>query len=542
MSTESPGTSARYVTLRDYLGVLRRYKIMIALLTVVGAIAGFVYASTQTPTYTATAQVNFQDPTQALGVVGLATNAIETPGQIASVAAVLVNSPSVMNQVTRELGSSASAQEAGAGVSAQVSVPSDLLQITATSSNAAFATKLADTVASVLVSQENSQAQAQFGQLARHVQREVAHMRATQNPAELAFYEDELGRLNTLAAFAKTAQVTEYAPFAAASSAGRTRSTLLGLLFGLLLGVAVAFIRDATDRRLRSAQEMKESFRLPVLTHVRNQTMGHVARLNGHSNVDFEAFRILRRNLEVLDPDQRPQSILVTSAAPQEGKTTVASSLAVSLASAGRRTLLVECDLRRPALAARFGVEQSPGLTDYLAGKASPQAILRTVPIGEPPHRNGGSPTTNGNGHGADLGDLEQGGSRWANGCRAPGSTTGQHEPRLIFIPSGSDTPLGSELLASNRFREFVEQVTEAYDAVVFDSSPLLLVSDTLEILPSVDAVVVCARASRTTQAQASAAKEALSRFPDRPIGLVVTGVKPGGDEYGVYASAGAYS
>ena len=520
MTSEHPGPSARYVTLRDYLGVLRRYKIMIGLVTVIGAIAGFIYATTQTPTYTATAQVNFQDPTQALGVVGLATNAVETPAQIASVAAVLVNSPSVTNQVTRELGPSASAQEASAGVSAQVSVPSDLLAIDATSSDPAFAAKLANTVAAVLVSQENSQAQSQFAQLARHVQRQIAHMRTTQNPAEQAFYEDELGRLNTLAAFAKTAQLTESAQTAAASSAGRTRTTLLGLLFGLLLGVAVAFVRDATDRRLRSAQDMKESFRLPVLTHVRNQTMGQVARLNGHSNLDFEAFRVLRRNLDMLGTGQPPHSILVTSAAPQEGKTTVASSLAVSLASAGRRTLLVECDLRRPALATRFGVEQSPGLTDYLAGKASPQTILRTVPIGEPPNRNGGPPATNGNGHAAQ----------------------GQHEHQLIFIPSGSDTALGSELLASSRFREFVEQVTDAYDAVVFDSSPLLLVSDTLEILPSVDAVVVCARASRTTQAQASAAKEALSRFPERPIGLVVTGIKPGGDEYGVYASAGAYS
>jgi succinoglycan biosynthesis transport protein ExoP len=540
VSTESPGTSARYVTLRDYLGVLSRYKIMIGLLTVVGAVAGFVYATQQTPSYSATAQVNFQDPSQALGVVGLATNSPETPVQIASVAAVLVNSPSVMNQVSRELGPSASAQEASAGVAAQVSVTSGLLEITTTSPNAAFAAKLANTVAAVLVSQENSQAQTQFAQLARHVQRQIAHMRATQNPAEQAFYEDELGRLNTLAAFAKTAQLTESAQTAGASSGGRTRNTLLGLLFGLLLGIAVAFIRDATDRRLRSPQDMKDSFRLPVLTHVRNQTMGQVARLNGDSNVDFEAFRILRRNLEVLDPDQPPHSILVTSAAPQEGKTTVASSLAVSLASAGRRTLLVECDLRRPALAARFGVEQSPGITDYLAGKASPQAILRTVPIAAPKHRNGGPPTTNGNGHGAA--ELDQGGSRWANGCRTPGSAEGQHEQRLIFIPSGSNTPLGSELLASSRFREFVEQVSEAYDAVVFDSSPLLLVSDTLEILPSVDAVVVCARASRTTQAQASAAKEALSRFPERPIGLVVTGIKPGGDEYGVYASAGAYS
>src|SRR5205085_5106169 len=130
---------------------------------------------------------------------------------------------------------------------------------------------------------------------------------------------------------------------------------LLGLLLGLLLGIAAAFVRDATDRRLRRLPDIQTAFRLPVLGHVRAESMGRIVQpTHGRrGGSDLEAFRILRRNLEFLDHDQAPRLILVTSAAAEEGKTTVASSRALAIASAGRRVLLVDCDLRKPALAER---------------------------------------------------------------------------------------------------------------------------------------------------------------------------------------------
>src|SRR5437016_6067921 len=101
MTTENQSFSGRYQTLRDYLQVLRRYWIMIALVTVVGGIGGFAYAKTQSASYQATAEVNFQDPLQDLAIVGLSANTPQTPGQLAAVGAELVTVPAVTDQVRR---------------------------------------------------------------------------------------------------------------------------------------------------------------------------------------------------------------------------------------------------------------------------------------------------------------------------------------------------------------------------------------------------------------------------------------------------------
>jgi Mrp family chromosome partitioning ATPase len=283
-------------------------------------------------------------------------------------------------------------------------------------------------------------------------------------------------------------------------------------VLGLLLAIGIAFFRDSMDRRLRSPHEIESSLGLPVVGHVRDQVMGQIAHTaNGGSDhgVDLEAFRILRRNLEFLGKDRSTRTVLVTSGLPEEGKTTVAGSLAFTMASGGRTTLLVDCDLRRPALAKRLAVTPSPGLSDFLNGKATPKDVMRKVQFSDLPSGNGASS----NGSTADV----------------PGHS-------LVFIPAGSPTSRAAELLSSSRFKEFLGQVSEAYDVVVIDSSPLLPVADTLEMLPYVEAVIVCVRERQTTRDQALAARTALSRFSERPTGVVVTGIDPRhDDDYGNY-------
>jgi Mrp family chromosome partitioning ATPase len=106
-------------------------------------------------------------------------------------------------------------------------------------------------------------------------------------------------------------------------------------------------------------------------------------------------------------------------------------------------------------------------------------------------------------------------------------------------ISAGSFTPEPAELLASRRFRELVQAVGEGYDLTVLDCAPLLSVGDALEVLPLVDAALLCVRLDRTTREQALAAKAALGQMPKRPIGLVVTGVRSGreGYYYGYYST-----
>ena len=114
-------------------------------------------------------------------------------------------------------------------------------------------------------------------------------------------------------------------------------------------------------------------------------------------------------------------------------------------------------------------------------------------------------------------------------------TATGQ----LVVIAAGSQSVRPAELLGSQRFRDFLEQVTAAYDSVIIDTPPLLSVSDTLEIVPLVDSVLLCIRADQTTRDQARAVKDALAHLPERTTAIVVTGLKPGREhDYGYYSYA----
>ena len=106
---------------------------------------------------------------------------------------------------------------------------------------------------------------------------------------------------------------------------------------------------------------------------------------------------------------------------------------------------------------------------------------------------------------------------------------------RFVCVPAGPTTVRATEALGSARFKEFLEQVRQVYDVVIIDLSPLLPVADTPSILPLVDAIF-CARESKTTKASAAAGRAALAHLPDRPTGLVVTGVKPRRNDYYGYA------
>jgi Mrp family chromosome partitioning ATPase len=234
------------------------------------------------------------------------------------------------------------------------------------------------------------------------------------------------------------------------------------------------------------------------------------------SEDDLEGFRVLRTNVEFLDVDHPPKVILVTSSLPEEGKSTVSAALAATYAIAGKRTLIVEGDLRRPTLAARTGIKPAPGLSDYLVGRAQPAEVLQSIaPAGGP-----------------------------ANGDRPADAAAAVP---YVVITAGSPAPQPAELLRSQRCRDFFAQVREAYDIVIVDTCPLLSVADTLELLPVADAVVLCVRASKTTRDQAKAAKNAMAHFPDRPTGVVLTGVRARDDasyhgyySYGyVYGSTG---
>jgi succinoglycan biosynthesis transport protein ExoP len=504
----------RYVTLRDYLRVLREQALVIVLVTLVAGALAYALSSGQTKEYRASAAIGFQDVSQQLSILGGSVSPNTPAEQTPQARAQTIDEPTVAQATKQALGTNIPASRLDAAVNTAVDTKSFLVNVSASWGSADFAAKLANAFAREAVAITNKKGRAQFAASARDLQQRINSLgNSTADQIQRTALIEQLTRLQFLSRNANFAHIVQAAQKPGAPSSPRPkRDTAIGLALGLALGIFVAFLRDSLDRRLRGAREIQTELNFPLLGHVRHQAMGQVVRSdNGHNerfSEDGEGFRMLRRNLEFLSIDTPMHSVLVTSPLPEEGKSTVAASLACASVMAGKRTLLVECDLRRPDLAERFGLAPAPGLTDYLARQAEPREILQTIELAPSIASNGSGPSVAEGGRGA-----------------------------LVCITAGSASPQPAELLGSERFRDFLSQVSAAYDIVIIDSSPLLSVADTRELLPNVDGVLLCIRSSQTTREQALAVKAALDHYPERPTGLVVTGLRPrDGASYGYYS------
>jgi capsular exopolysaccharide synthesis family protein len=281
------------------------------------------------------------------------------------------------------------------------------------------------------------------------------------------------------------------------------RSVIAGLV-GLIIGLAIALLLDLLWPRINDRVDAEREFGTVVLAEVpklsRRERRGRGAhRANDRRLASFrEAYRMLRTAILLLgasesdeaatgltDDDQLlvsgPQVILVTSPLPREGKSTTVSNLPVSMAESGRRVLVCNADFRAPQVQRAFGLESGPGLTDLLAGE-------------------------DGSKHLADL----------VHQTSVPG---------VALVHSGSSVDDAAELIARRGARLLAEARGMA-DVVLLDTAPLLVVSDASELLPSVDAVIMVARAGQTSRDSARRSFELLDRAGIPVLGVVLVGAK----------------
>lgn len=505
----------RYVTLRDYLRVLREHWLLVACTAVAATGLALATSIGQDPTYTARASLSFQDQSQDLGLIGVTVASNPTPEKLAEANARTITRADVVRGVKDALGTRMSTADLRRALTAEVEAKSNLVMLEAEAGNASLAARLANEFARQAVRATNEDARRRFAGAAESLRRRLRSATLRDGTQRLAL-SDQISRLESLSVLARPSRIEELAQVPSAPTSPRPLlRALLGLFGGLLIGVLAAFLRDSLDRRLRDSNEVKAQLGLPLLAQVRDDALGRTAlAANGHgpfAGPDLEAFRILRTNLEFLHKSAPMRSVVVTSALPEEGKTTVSAGLAFAGAAASRRTLLIECDLRRPTLAQRLGLRPAPGLTDFLHGTASPRQVLQAIAV-------------------EDFASEDFAGAPAANGHHRPAPPS-----RLTCITAGSPTAHPAELLGSEDFQAFLAEVTQAYDMVVLDTSPLLPVVDTLGLLPEVDGVLLCVRAQQTTRDQALAGKAAIEHLPSRPTGIVVTGTQVEGD-YSYYS------
>ncbi|MEJ7810646.1 MAG: polysaccharide biosynthesis tyrosine autokinase [Gemmatimonadaceae bacterium] len=321
---------------------------------------------------------------------------------------------------------------------------------------------------------------------------------------------------------------------------------MIGLLVGLVLGTGAAFLREHLDTTITRREDIERVLRLPSLAVIpavaavagkrngsRNgngATHGGLSRIssffngngkngdggngghppngngkaNGHgeqgdalkarpisgpvSTPMTEAYVTLRTNLLFTQATTKLKTILVTSTAPKDGKTTVAANLARTLAQHGTRVLLVDCDLRRPRVHRMFGVQAKPGLADVLL---DPQRLDEAI------HR--------------------------------PGNR------ELYVLPAGASPPNASQLLSSGAMRELLDKLCATFDMVVLDSPPVLAVADASILAGLADGILFVVRAGSTERDNATGALQQLSAVGARVVGVVLNDPDAKVPEYGGY-------
>lgn len=282
---------------------------------------------------------------------------------------------------------------------------------------------------------------------------------------------------------------------------------LLALVLGSGLGVAAAFFLDWLDNTVKDENDVSRVSGLPVLGHVpRYQALrvvegpSHapptVADIDVASHADprsafAEAFKNLRTSLLLASPEHPPRHIVVTSCEPQDGKSTVSTNLAIALAQAGKKVLLVDADLRRPRLHKSFGVPNDVGLSSLLSGNATVEDVLQDLDI-----------------------------------------------PGLSLVTSGPVPPNPSELLGSPALRTFLDGIDRSpdFDVIVLDSPPVGSVTDPVLLSASLDVTVVVVRAGKTTREFLTHSAARLKQAHVKVAGTVLNDVtEESGGYYGKY-------
>lgn len=275
------------------------------------------------------------------------------------------------------------------------------------------------------------------------------------------------------------------------------RNLLIGCVLGLVVGLSGAFGKSAVDRQLRDSGDIEETTGLPVLGAVPVELDGErLPALSHPGSLRSEAYRLVRTNVGFTDVPDLPRTLLVTSAAPGEGKTSLAVNLAVSCAQSGESVVVVDADLRKPRVAFHFSLDGNPGLSDLLA-----------------------SP-------GAAIGPYLQ---PSADGL-------------LAVLPAGRIPPNPSELLGSEPMRRLLEQLGQQFDRVIVDAPPVLPVADGVKLASLVSGVLLVARIGQTTKDELVTASDRLAKASARLLGVVANGVRPSRDHAYGYGSYGEYA
>ncbi|WP_375474660.1 polysaccharide biosynthesis tyrosine autokinase [uncultured Jatrophihabitans sp.] len=444
---------------RDYVKLLRKRWHWIVACIIIGLALAAGIVKTSTKMYTASTQI-FVAASSANGTDSLNNGNTFVQQRVQSYTNV-ATSPDVTSPVVKQLKLKLTADQLASKISADAPLNKVLLNIHVTDASPRLAASIANAVSTRLITDVENIERVSAG--------------SAESPVKLTLIQP--------------AQVP-----GSPTSPNVSLDLAIGGLAGLLVGLALAVLRETLDTRVRTSEDINEHIGAAVLAAVPAQRRSPTSATIGSDDFGSraEAIRQLRTNLQYLAVDTPPKLIAITSAMSGEGKSTTAVGLASAMAEAGYTVCLVDADLRRPTIARAFGLDASPGLTSILAGRAG-------------------------------IGDVLQ-----------PVSSN------LNVITSGPIPPNPSELLASGHFRTLLRELAEKTDYVLIDTAPLLPVADGSEVASVADVTLLVVRARRTNRDQLRKAADSLTRVSARLGGVVLNAVsaRESGTYYEYYSNS----
>jgi capsular exopolysaccharide synthesis family protein len=503
--------------LREYLGILQRRAWIVATVVAILTAGTLLLSLLQDPVYRATASVLLQPkPSESIGSTGAAS-----PSDLLDTTELeVMRSQLVEDAVEEELGHEPDISLSGV-------VDTKVVRVSAKADDAAHAARDANTYARVYVRErrdtlieelnnaittlterltatqtEVRDAEAQLGVIEARIataapgqvaalQQERAELSEqlertlTSGRARATAYQDQIDQLQLASSLTVTggAQlITEAKAPDDPISPNPVRNTTVALLLGLVLGAGLAFLVNQLDDRILSKASLEAATGgLPTLGIIpfvasRDERANRLVPATGPHDPAGEAYRGLRTSLQFPALDGELRSVQITSANAGEGKTTTVANLALTLARAGKRVVILDADLRRPRLGAMFGIEPVAGLAAVMLGEVGLSEAIVEVP----------------------------------------------DEPRLGVLAIAGAPANPPELLALRQFANLVRDLERVADFVIVDSPPLLPVADALTVASVVDATVLVVVAERTTSKQVERAVELLRQVDAPLLGTVL--------------------
>jgi capsular exopolysaccharide synthesis family protein len=498
-----PTEATSELGLRDYLRIVARRKQIIVIVVLVVTVPAVVLALLKTPQYEGAAEILLQQRTSETLFDPNSGVRADPARELQNEIRILSSAP-VRTEVRARVGSAPK-------VSASAIGSTDLIRVAARSNDPSRAALLANTYANAYIDIRRKQSVDDVLAASQQIQGKISDLQKQIDSAPAGSQKDSL--VQTQAGFKQQLDQLQVAgalkqggaqlvtPAVVPSSPVEPQPIKTGaiaLFFSLILGLGLAFLREFLDDSVKSKDDFERVASgvpvlglIPVVSAWRGREDAYLVSIEDPTSPAAEAYRTLRTSIQFLGLDQPMRTLQVTSANPQEGKTTTLANLAVALARSGSTVAIVCCDLRRPRVHEFFGLQNEVGFTSVLLGKVPLAGAMQEVP----------------------------------------------DQARLSLLASGPLPPNPSELLSSKRTVEVFGSLQAEYDIVLIDAPPVLPVTDALVLSGRVDATLLVAVAGATTRKEAARAVELLRQVDAPLVGAVLNGVDTEGSYGYAYQS-----